>query len=86
MSLIHARAKAGDVNTVSKEPKKATRAEKPAKVVDLVALLAQSMESGGHKKKSTSHQASAHARKTTPHKRATAKRAEHATSHHRKSA
>jgi len=50
LALIHARAKAGDVNTVAKEGRKATRAPKTAKVVDLVALLAKSMDSGHHAK------------------------------------
>jgi DNA end-binding protein Ku len=45
LSLIHARAKAGDVNTVTKESKKAAKPEKSAKVVDLVALLAESVAS-----------------------------------------
>jgi DNA end-binding protein Ku len=85
LSLIHSRAKAGDVNSISKERKKAPRPEKPAKVVDLVALLAQSMESGHHKKKPTHVNATSRA-KASPHKRAPAKRGEHAASHHRKSA
>ena len=87
LSLIHTRAKAGDVNSVSKEPKKAPRAAKSAKVVDLVALLAESMKSGHHKK-STTHKAAAPAShaKAKPSKRASPKRAEHATTHHRKSA
>ena len=54
LTMIHSRAKAGDVNAVSKEPAKAPRAPKSAKVVDLVALLAQSMKPGhggqAHKK------------------------------------
>ncbi|MES1173070.1 MAG: Ku protein [Myxococcales bacterium] len=86
LSLIHSRAKAGDVNTVSKERKKAPRAEKPAKVVDLVALLAQSMESGHHKKKPVHAKSAASRAKASPRKRAPAKRAEHPTSQHRKSA
>lgn len=87
LAMIHARAKAGDVNTVSKEQKKAPRAEKPGKVVDLVALLAQSMESGHHRKKpakaASPSRAKAAARKTSTRKRAT-----HAppASHQRKSA
>jgi len=84
LALIHARAKAGDVNSVSKEPSKAVRAPKPGKVVDLVALLAKSVESGhrghGHKKASRS---TTHA-KATPKKRSSLRhRPEHA---HRKSA
>jgi len=87
LSLIHSRAKAGEVNTLSKEKKKAPRAAKPGKVVDLVALLAQSMESGHHKKKPAHAKPSAASRaKATPHKRPAAKRREHPTSHARKSA
>lgn len=89
LSLIHSRAKAGDVNTINKEPNKAPRAAKTAKVVDLVALLAQSMESGHHKKKpATRTKASAKGRsKVTPHKRASANhKSEHPASHSRKSA
>ncbi len=85
LSLIHSKAKAGEVNTLSKEHKKAPRAAKPGKVVDLVALLAQSMESGHHKKKSATHaKGAAHASRSKPaaHKRA----AKHAPSQHRKSA
>jgi len=88
LSLIHARAKAGEVNTVSKEHKKAPRAEKPSKVVDLVALLSQSMQSGHHRAKKATHKAAAPARraKSNGHAHARTKRAEHATTHHRKSA
>src|SRR5450432_1525250 len=83
LALIHARAKAGDVNSVAKEPSKAVRAPKPAKVIDLVALLAQSVESGhrghGHKKASRATYA-----KATSKKRSSVRhRPEHA---HRKSA
>ena len=87
LSLIHSRAKAGEVNTLSKEKKKAPRAAKPGKVVDLVALLAQSMESGHHKKKPAHAKPSAPSRaKATPRKPPAAKRREHPTSHARKSA
>jgi DNA end-binding protein Ku len=87
LSLIHSRAKAGDVNTISKEKTKAPRAEKPGKVVDLVALLAQSMESGHHKKKAAHAKPSSTRRaKASSHKRAPAKRSEHAAAQHRKSA
>lgn len=62
LALIHSRAKAGEVNTVSKEAGKAPRPPKPAKVVDLVALLSQSMAhkqpARGHKKAASSHAAS----------------------------
>ncbi|HEY5376032.1 MAG TPA: hypothetical protein VIK01_20270, partial [Polyangiaceae bacterium] len=82
LAMIHSRAKAGDVNTVSKEPNKAARAPKSAKVVDLVALLAQSVESGnrghGHKKAARTQPA-----KTPSKKRSAKPRTEHA---HRKSA
>ena len=87
LSLIHTRAKAGDVNTVSKDRKKAPRAEKPSKVVDLVALLAQSMQSGHHKKKAAHPKpASASRAKASTRKRVSSKRSEHPTSHQRKSA
>lgn len=52
LSLIHAREKAGEVNTVPKESK-APRPAKPAKVVDLMALLAESVKSGHHRKEAT---------------------------------
>ena len=85
LALIHARAKAGDVNSVSKEHTKATRAPKSAKVVDLVALLSQSMEHGhrghGQKKAARSAHASTHG-KALHKKRAASK---HAPAH-RKSA
>lgn len=64
LSMIHARAKAGDVNTVSKEKAKKPVPEKSAKVVDLVALLSQSMESGHKRKGSTSKKT---AKKRTAH-------------------
>jgi len=90
LSLIHARAKAGEVNAVPKESHKAASPPKPAKVVDLVALLAKSVESGQHRKSAV------HARSKRPHassssgasgKRAPSKRrTSHTTSHHRKSA
>jgi len=89
LSLIHARAKAGDVNTVSRAAGKAPRAQKSAKVVDLMSLLAKSMESGHHRK------TGAPAAKRAPAKRAKAasrktssgskRRPEH-TTQHRKSA
>ena len=87
LSLIHARAKAGEVNSISKETKKAPRPTKSAKVVDLVALLTESMKSGHHQK-TTTHKAGTHPghAKAKPSKRASAKRSEHATTHHRKSA
>jgi DNA end-binding protein Ku len=91
LSLIHSRAKAGDVNTVAKEQKKAPKAPKSAKVVDLVALLAESVASPrkAHSRKSAAH--AAHSHVVHPHaahkKRTVGKRREaHATTHHRKSA
>lgn len=57
LSLIHTRAKAGDVNTVAKEPRKTAKAPKPAQVVELVALLKQSVEAphlASHGQKSAS--------------------------------
>jgi DNA end-binding protein Ku len=82
LAMIHSRAKAGDVNSVSKEPSKAARAPKSAKVVDLVALLAQSVESGhrGHGHKKAAHPTHA---KAPAKKRAIKQRTEHT---HRKSA
>src|SRR6478736_5377137 len=89
LALIHSRAKAGDVNSVSKEQAKAPRPPKSAKVVDLVALLAKSVQSG-QQRKSAAHKApkrtsagqGASATKRTASKR----RATHMPSHHRKSA
>ncbi len=77
LSLIHARAKAGDVNSVPKQPAKAPRSPKSAKVVDLVALLAQSVESG-QQRKSAAHaptkRASAARETPSPRKRSLTKR------------
>jgi DNA end-binding protein Ku len=91
LSLIRARAKAGDVNTVSKERgKQPARPSKSAKVVDLVALLAKSVESG-HPRKSATHAPAkrAHASRETasPRKRSPSKRRSAASAtQHRKSA
>src|SRR6478736_6169084 len=87
LSLIHARAKAGDVNSVAKEPTKAPRVAKPAKVVDLVALLAKSVEAG-HSRKSDPHAAARRTRAATSRKkRAPSKRrSTHTATQHRKSA
>jgi len=83
LALIHSRAKAGDVNTVSKERSKPARAPKTAKVVDLVALLSQSMQekSPGRGHKKAAH--SAARAKPAHHKRAASSK--HAPAH-RKSA
>lgn len=85
LALIHAREKAGEVNTVSKETGKAPRPPKPGKVVDLVALLSQSMaekqQGRGHKKAPSTH-AVAHVRSTHKKRAASSK---HAPAH-RKSA
>ena len=91
LSLIHARAKAGEVNSLSKEPSKAPRPPKSAKVVDLVALLAKSVGSGHPRKSATqaSSRRAPAARKTaaTPRKRAASKhRGSHVAPQHRKSA
>jgi DNA end-binding protein Ku len=88
LSLIHARAKAGDVNSVSKEPGKAARPPKSAKVVDLVALLAKSVESGHPRKAAHGSSKRAHAarEKPSPRKRSTSKRSGHGATPHRKSA
>jgi len=90
LALIHSRAKAGDVNSVSKEQAKAPRPPKSAKVVDLVALLAKSVASG-HPRKSAapaSAQRAHDARKTAaPAKHSPSKRrASHSATQHRKSA
>ncbi len=86
LAMIHSRAKAGDVNTVSKEQTKAPRAPKSAKVVDLVALLQQSMtdkhHGHGHKKAAASSHATAHAKPAHKKRAASSK---HAPAH-RKSA
>jgi len=89
LALIHSRAKAGDLNTISKERAKAPRAGKSAKVVDLVALLAKSVEEGPHRKSAT-HAPTKRAQ-ATPVKNSTRKtgttskrRSDHV--HHRKSA
>lgn len=77
LSLIHKRAKAGELNSVPKENAKAPRPTKPAQVVDLVALLAKSVESG-HPRKSTAHGSAKRARPArgaaAPRKRSTGKR------------
>jgi DNA end-binding protein Ku len=86
LALIHARAKAGDVNSVSKERPKAPRAPQGAKVVDLVALLAESVNSGhrGHKKAARAPAKASAKRRLAPSKHAAPKHAHPAT--HRKSA
>jgi DNA end-binding protein Ku len=79
LSMIHTRAKAGDLNTVSKAPKKAAKPARSGKVVDLVALLAESV--------SSPRKAHGPARKPKHAKRAASpKRREHAATQHRKSA
>ncbi|MEI9948746.1 MAG: hypothetical protein WDO74_07130 [Pseudomonadota bacterium] len=89
LSLIHARAKAGDVNSVSKEHAKAPRSQKTAKIVDLMALLAKSVESG-HPRKSAPHapakRAQAVRETASPRKRASKRRGAHAAHPQRKSA
>jgi DNA end-binding protein Ku len=92
LALIHARAKAGELNTVSKEPRKASKAPKSAKVVDLVALLKDSVAApraaNGHGRKPTSHAAHAARPHGTAKKRAASskRREPHAATPHRKSA
>lgn len=89
LSLIHARAKAGEVNTVSKERAKSPRSTKPAKVVDLVALLSKSVASGHHRKASHGSVERARGAKSTASsskRSATKRKASHASTHHRKSA
>jgi DNA end-binding protein Ku len=51
MKLIQRKARAGEVNTVPEHPQKKRRREVGAKVIDLAALLAQSVEG----KRSNSH-------------------------------
>jgi DNA end-binding protein Ku len=90
LSLIHARAKAGEVNSVSKEQSKPARPSKSAKVVDLMALLAKSVESGQPRraaphssaKRAHAARATSSARKRSPTKRGST----HAGSQQRKSA
>ena len=83
LSLIRSRAKAGDVNHVSKEKKAALHAAKPSKVVDLVALLAKSVasphKSGGHRESAARV---SHVKRAPRSKRAAA----HSGTHQRKSA
>jgi DNA end-binding protein Ku len=87
LSLIHARAKAGEVNTVAKETSKPARPAKTAKVVDLVALLAKSVESGHQRKPATNGKRPRAKTTASSHKRAVSKRrVTHASAHHRKSA
>ncbi|HEY3237714.1 MAG TPA: Ku protein, partial [Polyangiaceae bacterium] len=93
LSLIRARAKAGEVNSVSKEQRaKPPRPSKSAKIVDLVALLAKSVESGRPRKsalhasaKRTTHHA-AHAAASSRKRSTSKRRTSHATAQHRKSA
>jgi DNA end-binding protein Ku len=95
LSLIKARAKAGDVNSVPEEgSSKAPRPPKSAKVVDLVALLTKSVESG-HPRKSAAQPSAkrAHsareskpARKRSPSSASSKRRVSHAAPQHRKSA
>lgn len=87
LALIHARAKAGDVNTVPERSTKTPRPPKAAKVVDLVALLAKSVDSG-HKRKSASSASEKRSRShAAPAKKRTAKRrTSHVATQHRKSA
>lgn len=83
LAMIRARAKAGAVNTLSAEPEPPVREPKKAKVVDLVALLAQSVASGGHRKASKPEK---RAPKQTPRKRASKSKTPAHVTHHRKSA
>jgi DNA end-binding protein Ku len=88
LNLIHARAKAGAVNTVPKEQRKTPRAQKSGKVVDLVALLQGSVSAprnaGAHAHKAAGRPKPAHG----THKKAAASKARgtHGVTHHRKSA
>ncbi len=91
LALIHARAKAGEVNSVSKEQHKAPRPPKVAKVVDLMALLAKSVEAGQSPRSAAHHRPAkrANAAPETAAKRKPAtgtRRAAHPSSPYRKSA
>jgi DNA end-binding protein Ku len=67
MKLIRKKVKAGEVNTPSEAPAKKSQPQAGAKVIDLAALLAQSV-SGGTKKKTGSRRAPARSkRKSTAH-------------------
>ncbi|HET7543156.1 MAG TPA: Ku protein [Polyangiaceae bacterium] len=86
LSLIHARAKAGDINTVPKA-EKAPRAAKPAKVVDLMALLAESVKSGHHRAQVTAPKsARAHGREKTSSAKRPGRARTPVAAQHRKSA
>ena len=88
LALIHSRVKAGAVNSVPSEQHKPPRAKKSAKVVDLVALLSESMKSG-HSRKGAQRPKATHTSRTqaSPRKRAaTHKHRAEATHAHRKSA
>lgn len=70
MKLIQRKVKAGEVNVVSESAEPKPERPKEAKVIDLAALLAQSVASGGKKK--TSHRAASRPkRKTASRERST---------------
>lgn len=88
LSLIHARARAGEVNSVAKETAKPARPPKSAKVVDLVALLAKSVESGHQRKPSAtgSGKRTRASTGTSAAKRGSKRKPAHSTTQQRKSA
>jgi len=64
MKLIRDRAKRGEVNSVPDAPKKKTAAPRTAKVIDLVSLLAQSVERKSARRASKTVRAPKKTRKT----------------------
>lgn len=70
MKLIQRKVKAGEVNVVSDTPAPKPERPKQAKVIDLAALLAESVASGG-KRKSPHRTAARSKRKTPARERAT---------------
>ena len=70
MKLIQRKVKAGEVNVVSETTEPKPEKQKEAKVIDLAALLAQSVATGG-KKKSSHRAAPKSKRKTSSHARST---------------
>jgi DNA end-binding protein Ku len=62
MKLIHKKARAGELNSVPEKTAKKRKTEKTAQVIDLAALLRDSVESKhGRRSKSTPHKRSEHA-------------------------
>jgi DNA end-binding protein Ku len=62
MKLIHKKARAGELNSVPEKTQKKRKTEKTAQVIDLSALLRDSVESKhGRRSKTTPHKRSEHA-------------------------